>query len=51
MRIPDDWYQIARERGRVAKTRVTLRLDADVVAFFRSMGPDWQARVNRIVSA
>lgn len=51
MRIPDDWHRIARERGRVAKTRVTLRLDADVVAFFRAMGPDWQARVNRIVAA
>ncbi|MGP9803535.1 BrnA antitoxin family protein [Paracoccus sp. NSM] len=51
MRIPEEWHRIAQERGRVAKTRVTLRLDADVVAFFRSMGPDWQARVNRIVSA
>lgn len=51
MRIPEDWHQIARERGRAPKTRVTLRLDADVVMFFRSMGPDWQARVNRIVAA
>ncbi|MGZ3217909.1 BrnA antitoxin family protein [Paracoccus sp. T5] len=51
MRIPEEWHRIAQERGRVAKTRVTLRLDADVVAFFRSMGPDWQVRVNRIVSA
>lgn len=51
MRIPEEWHQIARERGRAPKTRVTLRLDADVVKFFRSMGPDWQARVNRIVAA
>ncbi|SCY29750.1 BrnA antitoxin family protein [Paracoccus tibetensis] len=40
MRIPEEWHQIALERGRCAKTRVTLRLDADVVKFFRSMGPD-----------
>ena len=51
MRIPEEWHQIARERGRRPKTRVTLRLDADVVKFFRAMGPDWQARVNRIVAA
>ena len=50
MRIPDDWHRIARDKGASAKTRVTLRLDADVVRFFRSMGPDWQARVNRIIS-
>ena len=41
MRIPDDWHCIAQEKGTAPKTRVTLRLDADVVAFFRSMGPDW----------
>ena len=44
MRIPEEWHEIARERGRCEKTRVTLRLDADVVKFFRAMGPDWQAR-------
>lgn len=51
MRIPDEWHQIAQEKGTAAKTRVTLRLDADVVAFFRSMGPDWQVRVNRLMAA
>ena len=51
MRIPDDWHRIAQEKGTAPKTRVTLRLDADVVAFFRSMGPDWQVRVNRLMAA
>ncbi|TYP68409.1 BrnA antitoxin of type II toxin-antitoxin system [Stutzerimonas stutzeri] len=51
MRIPDEWHRIAQEKGTSTKTRVTLRLDADVVAFFRSMGPDWQVRVNRLMAA
>lgn len=50
MRIPDDWHRIAREKPCRAKTRVTLRLDEDLVKFFRSMGPDWQVRVNRLMS-
>ncbi|QBX33427.1 BrnA antitoxin family protein [Paracoccus liaowanqingii] len=51
MRIPDEWHRIAQEKGSAPKTRVTLRLDSDVVAFFRSMGPDWQVRVNRLMAA
>jgi uncharacterized protein (DUF4415 family) len=36
-RIPDEWHQIAGRRE-VAKERVTLRLDADVVKWFRRWG-------------
>jgi uncharacterized protein (DUF4415 family) len=50
MRIPEEWHQIAREKPARPKTRVTLRLDEDIVKFFRSMGPDWQVRVNRLMS-
>lgn len=50
MRIPDEWHEIARQKPGRTKTRVTLRLDEDVVKFFRSMGPDWQVRVNRLMS-
>ncbi|WP_050930501.1 BrnA antitoxin family protein [Aestuariivita boseongensis] len=32
-----------------AKTRVTLRLDADMVRWFRKMGPGYQARMNLIL--
>ena len=35
-----------RERKSCAKTRVTLRLDADVVSRLREDGPGWQARAN-----
>lgn len=50
MRIPEEWHEIARQKPTPKKTRVTLRLDSDLVAFFRSMGPDWQVRVNRLMS-
>lgn len=50
MRIPEEWHRIAQAKGTAPKTRVTLRLDADLVAFFRSMGPDWQVRVNHLMS-
>jgi uncharacterized protein (DUF4415 family) len=40
-----------RRRGRgpqVARTKVstTIRLDADVLAYFRAMGPGYQSRIN-----
>ena len=36
--------RLAREAA--AKTRVTIRLDADVVSRLREDGPGWQARAN-----
>ncbi|AUH32725.1 BrnA antitoxin family protein [Paracoccus tegillarcae] len=50
LRIPDEWHRIARQKDSSKKTRVTLRLDDDVVRFCRSMGPDWQVRINRIIA-
>ena len=35
-----------RERASCPKTRVTIRIDADVVARLREDGPRWQARAN-----
>ena len=29
-----------------AKSQVSLRLDRDVIAHFRSTGPGWQSRIN-----
>lgn len=44
---------LVRKRGRPAgsrnaasKSQVTLRLDADVIAAFKSGGPGWQTRMN-----
>ena len=35
--------------GRLLKSSVTLRLDADVAAYFRSSGRGWQTRINEIL--
>jgi uncharacterized protein (DUF4415 family) len=35
--------------GEVAKQQVTLRLDADVIAWFRAGGPGWQRRINDVL--
>ena len=40
------WHLAEQERLAACKTRVTIRLDADVVARLREDGPGWQARAN-----
>lgn len=49
-RIPRDWHQIATQRES-EKTRITLRVDRDVVKWFRSMGPGYQPRMNDVLRA
>jgi uncharacterized protein (DUF4415 family) len=46
--------QFKRRPGRPAgssKEQVTLRLDADVLASFRSTGSGWQTRINEVLKA
>jgi uncharacterized protein (DUF4415 family) len=38
---PEDWK----------KPRLTIRLDADIVDFFKSLGPTWQIRMNEVLRA
>ena len=47
-RLPPEWQEIWEERG-APKERVTLRLDRDVVRFFRSMGDGYGPRMNGIL--
>jgi uncharacterized protein (DUF4415 family) len=49
-RIPLEWREIAARRDS-AKTRITVRLDEDVVKWFRSMGPGYQPRMNDVLRA
>jgi len=48
--LPDDWqgmdhhFPVPRK-----KTRVTIRLDADMVAWFRKMGPGYSRRMNLVL--
>jgi len=49
-RIPMEWREIATRRES-AKTRITVRLDEDVVKWFRSMGSGYQPRMNDVLRA
>jgi len=51
--IPNEWHQIWEDLDHrdVKRTRVTVSLDADVVRFFKSMGPGYQPRMNRVLRA
>ena len=35
-----------RPRSAAPKQAIKLRLDPDVLAYFRSLGPGWQTRIN-----
>jgi hypothetical protein len=49
-RIPREWHDIAQEPTR-AKTRLTVRIDADVVKFFRALGPGYGPKMNLVLRA
>lgn len=48
-RVPVEWHDIAKERGAQPKVRTTLRVDADVVRFFKSMGAGHLTRMNEVL--
>ena len=50
-RIPPEWHAIAQEEGRVGTERVALRLDKDVLRFYRSLGLGYGPRINRVLRA
>lgn len=49
--IPRDWHHIARNKGQAEKERLTLRVDGDVVRFFRKFGRGYQQRMNDVLAA
>ncbi len=50
MKLPQDWHSIA-ESPSTRKRRITIRIDDDVVRFFKGLGPGYQAKVNRVLAA
>jgi len=38
---PEDWQ----------KPKLTIRLDADIITFFKAMGPTYQTRINEVLRA
>lgn len=51
VRIPSGWHEIAQSREVPAKEKITLRLDEDVVRFFRSMGRGHLVKMNAVLRA
>lgn len=47
--LPPGWQQIAVAPRRGVKERMTLRLDSDVVKFFRGTGQGFQTRMNDVL--
>ena len=49
--IPEvvDWSGAVRSMGRPRQEAVTIRLDAEVLAFFRNRGGQYQAEINRVL--
>lgn len=49
--IPPDWHDIWKDKDRrdPLRRRVTMRMDADVVKFFKAMGEGYQHRINRVL--
>lgn len=50
-RIPQEWHRIAQTPGVPFKKALTLRLDVDVVAFFKAMGRGHLTRMNDVLRA
>lgn len=49
LRIPHEWREIAARPGVPKKRMVTIRLDEDVLAFFRAMGAGYLTRINAVL--
>ncbi|PRY79542.1 BrnA antitoxin of type II toxin-antitoxin system [Yoonia maritima] len=49
--LPPRWDEIWKDDDRrdPKRQRVTMRLDADVVKFFKAMGEGYQPRINRVL--
>ena len=51
VRIPQAWHELAQSRALPKRTKITLRLDDDVLAFFQTMGPGHTTRMNAVLRA
>ena len=47
--IPDDFWQEARVVTPVSKQAISIRLDTDVIDWFRATGPRYETRINAVL--
>ncbi len=48
--MPEEWRGLARKET-PKKQRITVRMDADVLRFFRKLGPGYQTEINGVLRA
>jgi uncharacterized protein (DUF4415 family) len=51
---PEDWARAIAHRGLPlpsGKEQIALRVDKEVLAWFRAQGPGWQTRMNEVLKA
>lgn len=50
--VPADWYQVHNAAPTApAKKKITIRLDNDILEWYRSLGRGWQPRMNAVLRA
>lgn len=49
--IPEDFWKEARVVVPVTKQAISIRLDQDVIAWFRASGPRYQSRINAVLKS
>ena len=51
--MPQAWHDIYRQipEGAARHTKITARFDEDIVKYFKSLGPNYQARMNLVLRA
>jgi uncharacterized protein (DUF4415 family) len=49
--VPKNWYEAAKAVMPAPKKLLSLRLDADVVDWFKRQGPGYQTRINAVLRA
>ena len=47
--LPDDFWEDARVVEPVTKLPISLRVDADVLNWFKNQGPRYQSRMNAVL--
>lgn len=50
-RIPYAWRDIAGGNFPKPKTKITIRIEGDILKFFRSQGTGYQVRINKVLRA
>jgi uncharacterized protein (DUF4415 family) len=49
--IPDDWYRDAVLVNAPPKVPISIRIDEDILDYFRSQGKGYQTRINAVLRA